>query len=90
MQKIVNAQTGEETTDDTFVSENLELTDEQQSKLVRSTRDALLKNTDWVVIKAAESGATPSQPWVDYRQSLRDVPQQAGFPHDVIWPTPPE
>lgn len=30
------------------------------------------------------------QAWADYRQALLDVPQQAGFPHDVVWPTKPE
>lgn len=28
--------------------------------------------------------------WADYRQALRDVPQQPGFPRNVIWPTKPE
>lgn len=27
--------------------------------------------------------------WVTYRQALRDVPQQAGFPADITWPVPP-
>ena len=30
------------------------------------------------------------QAWSDYRQALLDVPQQAGFPHEVVWPTKPE
>ena len=29
------------------------------------------------------------QAWADYRQALLDVPQQSGFPHDVVWPTKP-
>jgi len=28
--------------------------------------------------------------WATYRQALRDVPQQAGFPSDINWPTTPE
>lgn len=28
--------------------------------------------------------------WAEYRQALRDVPQQEGFPFDVTWPVPPE
>lgn len=30
------------------------------------------------------------QEWTAYRQALLDVPDQEGFPHDVVWPTPPE
>jgi len=28
--------------------------------------------------------------WAQYRQALRDIPQQDGFPENVIWPTKPE
>ena len=28
--------------------------------------------------------------WAAYRQALLDVPQQAGFPHDITWPNKPE
>jgi hypothetical protein len=28
--------------------------------------------------------------WATYRQALRDVPSQAGFPWEVQWPTQPE
>jgi len=30
------------------------------------------------------------QAWSDYRQALLDIPQQSGFPHNVVWPTKPE
>ena len=30
------------------------------------------------------------QAWIDYRQALRDVPQQNGFPTDIDWPMNPE
>ena len=28
--------------------------------------------------------------WAKYRQSLRDIPQQPGFPYDVVWPEKPK
>ena len=37
----------------------------------------------------SDSG-TPSQAWLDYRQALRDVTSQEGFPNTVTWPTKPE
>ena len=52
----------------------------------RSTRDGLLKETDlWGL---ADYPASQAQ--LDYRQALRDITDQAGFPHDITWPTKPE
>lgn len=53
---------------------------------VRSKRDGLIASTDWWAL----SDNTMTQAQIDYRQALRDIPQQAGFPHDVTWPTKPE
>ena len=39
---------------------------------VRQNRDAILSQSDWRFM----SDQTPSQEWVDYRQFLRDLPQQ--------------
>lgn len=52
----------------------------------RAQRDKLLAETDW----RFRSDLTPSQQWVDYCQALRDVPEQAGFPHNIEWPAKPE
>lgn len=62
---------------------------------VRMYRDALLTETDWVVSKAVEQNAQDGlgiqvpQVWLNYRQALRDIPSQAGFPYNVTWPTKP-
>lgn len=52
---------------------------------VRTERDKLLLETDWMV--------TPDRPVsqniLDYRQALRDITAQAGFPYDIVWPTKP-
>jgi hypothetical protein len=61
------------------------LKDAEQAKSVRVSRDALLSETDW----RFRSDMTPSQGWKDYCQALRDVPNQAGFPWNVIWPNDP-
>ena len=53
----------------------------------RLERNRLLQQTDWMMFSDT---ATPSQAWVDYRQALRDVTSQAGFPDSVTWPTKPE
>ena len=41
---------------------------------LRLERDALLKQTDWVVIRAQEAGQPVPAEWVEYRQALRDLP----------------
>lgn len=53
---------------------------------VRAERDRRLAATDW----RFRSDMNPSQEWIDYCQDLRDVPEQAGFPHNVTWPTDPD
>jgi hypothetical protein len=57
---------------------------------IRKERDKLLQETDWIVIKAKETGTNLSAGFKAYRQALRDITLQEGFPHNVIWPTKPE
>ena len=52
----------------------------------RALRDDLLVACDWTQVADAP---VDQSAWVAYRQSLRDVPEQAGFPDDVAWPTAP-
>lgn len=54
--------------------------------IVRAQRDKLIAATDWTVLGDAK---TVKADWKAYRQALRDVPEQAGFPYAVQWPTPP-
>lgn len=55
---------------------------------VRAQRNQLLAATDWT--QAADVPQAVKDKWAPYRQALRDVPQQAGFPMNVTWPTKPE
>ena len=59
--------------------------DTRKAEEVRQERDQLLQQTDWM----ANSDVTMSDDWRTYRQALRDVPTQEGFPNDVTWPTKP-
>ena len=61
---------------------------EQEADEVRTQRDVLLVESDWAVLPDAP--VADGQAWKDYRQALRDVPQQTGFPTDINWPTKPE
>lgn len=55
---------------------------------VRRARNRLLSQTDWTQV-----GDVPpaiKEAYAEYRQALRDVPSQPGFPHDITWPVKPE
>jgi hypothetical protein len=56
---------------------------------VRAERDKLIASCDWMAIKAFEGGTTVSTEWATYRQALRDITAQEGFPHNVTYPTKP-
>lgn len=56
---------------------------------IRAERDGKLQETDWLVIKAYETNTNIPAEWEIYRQALRDVPSQPGFPWNVTWPVKP-
>ena len=60
--------------------------DSRKAEKERAKRDRLLVDTDW----RASSDLTLSTEWATYRQALRDVPGQSGFPQTITWPTKPE
>ena len=57
-----------------------------QESEVRKERDELLSDSDWTQLPDAP--VLPAM-WAPYRQQLRDVTAQPGFPWDVIWPVIP-
>ena len=57
-----------------------------QDAVVRMRRDALLQSSDWTQVAEAP---VDQAAWAVYRQALRDIPQQEGFPDDVTWPVQP-
>lgn len=54
----------------------------------RAERNRLLAEADIAINKAFDSGADLTA-LKEYRQALRDVPQQAGFPNNIDWPVMP-
>jgi len=64
--------------------------DTEQAKSVRASRDAQLAECDWVAIRAFETDSSVATEWATYRQALRDIPTQNGFPLTVIYPDKPE
>jgi hypothetical protein len=70
--------------------EELQKQEEERATAERIFRDRLLTMSDWVVIKALETGVSEGQEWKDYRQALRDVTSQRGFPWTIDWPQAPQ
>jgi len=57
----------------------------EAGRRVRSYREHLLSETDWTAL----SDVSMSEEMRSYRQALRDIPDQEGFPHSVVWPVTP-
>ena len=56
---------------------------------VLQQRDILLADSDWTQLADAPLTATKKAQWATYRQALRDIPSQPGYPGSVTWPTKP-
>lgn len=61
--------------------------DAEQAANVRNQRNDVIAKTDWTQL--------PDSPvdkvlWAEYRQALRDIPTQAGFPWTIEWPVEPK
>lgn len=71
---------------DTTLTPVIDIAPESNSRLAAEARDRrndLLTATDW----AASSDVTMSAAMTSYRQALRDITDQQGFPTNIIWPT---
>ena len=60
--------------------------DAEQAKSVRATRGTKLAECDWTQVADAP---VDKAVWATYRQSLRDVTTQTGFPWTITWPDAP-
>lgn len=67
-------------------SEQLSFALESKKGEVRKERNNRLTASDWTQLADAQVDKTA---WATYRQALRDIPSQAGFPWDVTYPTAP-
>lgn len=55
----------------------------------RAKRDALLAASDWTQVLDAPIDADTREAYRVYRQALRDIPEQTGFPGTIDWPVEP-
>ena len=60
--------------------------DAEQAKNVRASRDVKLAESDWTQVADAP---VDKAVWATYRQALRDITAQSGFPWTITWPDAP-
>lgn len=62
---------------------------ERLADIAKEKRDSLLCGSDWITLRSLEASTPLSAAWLNYRQSLRDLPAQPGFPTQIDWPEAP-
>lgn len=63
-------------------------TDARKNQETIARRDELLRQSDWTQLP--DVNLSNKQEWMIYRQQLRDLTQQSGFPWEVVWPAIPQ
>lgn len=73
--------------DNLVIQENIK----EQENEVRTKRNKLLEESDYIVIKSLESGVDVPTEWKTYRQQLRDITEDENFPNieNIVFPTKP-
>lgn len=63
---------------------------EDIARLVLRNRQKLLSESDWTNLPDSPLSSEKKEEWKKYRQALRDITKQKGFPQKVVFPEPPE
>ena len=59
------------------------------SEKANATIAQILENTAWSVASDTPSTKGQRADWLSFRQAIREIPLQAGFPKDIKWPSEP-
>jgi len=91
IEAIANAHKAEQlsTMRDTYDRSCLEGDIDSAAEFARKVRDKLLSETDWTQVVDSPLTESVKLQWASYRQELRDIPEQAGFPLVIEWPLEP-
>jgi FAD/FMN-containing dehydrogenase len=84
-----DVETGWEWNGSSFAAPIVDETTTDDFSTVRIRRDEELAASDWIVVKSLEAGVEVPTVWKEYRQALRDLPAQEGWPEPDTWPQPP-
>lgn len=58
-------------------------------KQINLRRSNLLQTSDWTDTVSAQTRLTNYEEWQTYRQALRDITKQEGYPLNIVWPSQP-
>lgn len=61
----------------------------KQAASIRDERNWLISESDWTQLDDTPLNNSAKLSWANYRQQLRDIPTQSGFPWNVTWPVKP-
>lgn len=78
----------EMTDDEIYAHLNPVITDEQLAATARAKRDTLIDQVSREIERRQDAGEVVTA-WREYRQFLRDIPDQSGFPKDIDWGVQP-
>lgn len=70
-------------------AEEVEQRTNEKAASVRAERNSRIAACDWTQLDDSPLTSTKKQEWAAYRQALRDITAQEGFPHQVEWPEAP-
>ena len=73
-----------------FEAKLQELIDAQPLKELRTKRNTLLADVDWVTLKAYSTDTPVPDEWKTYMQALRDLPSNTEDPANPVWPVAPQ
>jgi Phage tail assembly chaperone protein len=63
--------------------------EEAAANQIKARRKIRLESSDWTQLPNGPLSAQQQQDWAAYRQALRDITNQSGYPFTVVWPVPP-
>jgi hypothetical protein len=65
-------------------------TDEELSLFAQERRNRELTRSDWTQLPDVPLNESQVNFWREYRQELRDITEQSGYPENINWPVKPE
>ena len=67
-----------------------EITLSNPAELAWEKAKVLLRESDWSVLSDVPMLNEARQEWIAYREELRNIRSQSGFPENIVWPIKPE
>ena len=74
---------------DEFVAKLKAADEANEAKRIRMLRGQLLADCDYIMLSDVDKTEEEKEAWKAYRQALRDIPEQSGFPWNVVFPEKP-